>query len=537
MANSPRCGDYNQLLSAYLDGEITSAERSDLLQHLASCPACRATLEEYRSIGTRLRGLAPVQVPDDLTDSIYALTVDAPPKRLFPFTSRIGYPVAAIAAVLLIFIVAAFLLVDGYQRRIDPSIAGSAPSMGDVYWDINKPIKITFNKEMNHDSVEQALRIQPTTERDRLDLNWEGNTLIIGGNATLKPGASYEISFTDQARDKWGNPLEDPFTLTFAASTTQRLAEATSTAVEPEPTQTPEQPEQAVEHAATNTPVPPTATPKTDDQAFQPSPTPQNTVTPVPEEPDGAATGNGQSGQPIAPTPTTAPEAPPTPTAIPPTATPVETEEPTPVPPTQTPMPTVEPTATTEPEPTEAPATPTTEPEPTTTPDTVGVVGSFGTVYWRNDPVKARLGVPLNEAAPMSASELDFQRGKMFQRHDTGQIYVMETTGLWSIYPAPLTDQYPEFVETDETGIYEPGGVFGYLWSEDSTIVETLGLAIEDANHEYDDSLIQTFEDGTMLYSSDGFIYVLYDDNGTWELYPDPGPLSDDAGATPVPGA
>ncbi len=37
-----------------------------------------------------------------------------------------------------------------------------------------------------------------------------------------------------------------------------------------------------------------------------------------------------------------------------------------------------------------------------------------------------------------------------------------------------------------------------------------------------------------MLSGADDFIYVLYINNATWELYPDAGPLSDGE-PTPVP--
>ena len=551
MASEHRGDDYNQLLSAYLDGEVTAAERSELLQHLATCASCRGTMEQYRSIGTQLRALPPVQTPDDLTDAIYAQTVDAPPRRLSLLSSRAGYPLAAVAAVLLVFVVAVFLLIDGYQRRIDPNIVGSEP-VANVTWDIREPIKVTFNKEMDRDSVEKALTIKPTSEHDRLGLSWEGNTLIIGGNALLKPSTEYVVSFSGQARDKWGNPLSAPFRLAFGTSSTFQAYESPAT-IAATPTAEAEAPVIPSPSAtATNTadppatPVPPTVTPEISNQAIN---TPTPAITPVPPAQNGSGNGNGDGNDGTSNGETTPqPPAPPPSTSIPdptetpqPTATsepePVETEEPAATPPAPAETPVPEPTATAEPEPepTEAPQTPTVEPEPTQTPEPEQpiVEDSFGNVYWSNETVRTGLGEPTNVAVDgIDALELDFQYGKMFQMGADGSIYVMYTEGNSEFFP-DTSGELPEFTPGDEEGLWNPGGVFGYHWNDDPTLQEKLGQALEKKDHAFV-TTVQEFEGGTMVSNANGFIYVLYSGNNTWELYPDAGPLSDGE-PTPLP--
>jgi hypothetical protein len=530
MSGTNRCGEYNEILSAYLDGELSPSERVDLLQHMASCPECRAALDEYRAIGSRLRALPPVQVPESLTASVYMHTVDAPPRRLLVLTNRMAYPAAAIAAVLMVFIVAVFLLVDGYQRRIDPEIVGSSPTYDVTAWRVNEPIRITFNKEMDRESVEAALGIQPTSESRLLERTWEGNTLIIGANRLLKPGTSYRINITTEARDKWGNRLAEPFQLGF--ETSSNVALDSEPDVEPSPTATPE----AAVIAPDPTPSDAQQLPTSDTK--QPPPTSQATVregsveTPESADPSESVSDSQDSPPqqsdtpPPPPPPADEPEAP-TSTPVPPVPTEVPTdvpvELPTEVPPTTVP----EPTATPEPEPTLPPAPPTSTPEPTATPDTVGVTGSFGNVFWRNESVRAGLGEPVYAAEPVGIQELDFQHGKMLQNYSTGEIIIMHTSGFWEFVPDTSSGELPEFVEVDGSGIWEPGGVFGYIWQADRYVSETLGLAVSGSSYAYD-SLSQQFESGRMFYSDDGFIYVLYD-NGIWELYPDAGPLSDDS--------
>jgi hypothetical protein len=527
MAETNRCGEYNEILSAYLDGELSPAERVDLLQHMATCPQCRAALEEYRAVGTRIRALPPVQVPESLTASVYMHTVDAPPRRLQVLTNRMAYPAAAIAAVLMVFIVAVFLLVDGYQRRIDPTIVGSSPGYDVIAWRVNEPIRITFNKEMDRESVEAALGIQPTSESRLLERTWEGNTLIIGANRLLKPGTSYRITITTEARDKWGNPLVEPFQLGF--ETSSNVALDSEPTVEPSPTATEEVAEIASDPPASD--PQPSPTPYTP----QPAPTSQATVREGSVETPAAIEQNQTNDDPQPPSQQTNPPPPPpaddpvvpTATAVPPTPTVAPTEEPvelpTEIPPTATP----DPTATPEPEPTQPPVPPTSAPEPTATPATVGVTGSFGNVFWRNESVRSGLGEPLYAAEPVGVQELDFQHGKMLQNYSTGEIIIMHTSGFWEFVPDTSSGELPEFVEVDGAGIWEPGGVFGYIWHADRYVAETLGLAVSGSSSAYE-SLAQQFEYGRMFYSDEGFIYVLYD-SGIWELYPDAGPLSDDS--------
>jgi hypothetical protein len=534
MANSKRCDEYRSVLSAYLDGEVTPAERIELLQHMAVCPACRAALEEYRAIGSRIRGLPPVVVPDTLTASIYMNTVDAPPRRLQLLTNRFAYPAGAVAAVLLVFIVAAFLLVDGYQRRIDPTIVGSNPG-NEMAWKTTDPIRITFNKEMDRQSVENALAIIPTSESD-LQKTWEGNTLIIGENRLLKPGTSYRISITTEARDRWGNRLSEPFTLGFTTTVNVAINEPTP---EPDPTVTPTPTsETALLPQASPTPqiglrqqTPSPLAPATPTEETQPTATPETDSQP--------GTGQGQQQQPPAQQepqqpqqqdePPVVDEPEPTHTPVPPAPTATPEPEPTPEPTQEPPPPTVEPTATPEPEPTPTEVVPTpvpTEPPAVTpTPDTVAVTGAFGNVYWRNESVRNNLGNPVAVEHSTSVEELDFQRGKMLHNLATGEIFMMLTSGHWEFVYNTASGELPAFVEDPDTGLWVPGGVFGYVWENDPYVAEMLGLAVSNREASYD-TLTQTFDTGQMFYSPDGFIYVLYG-SAYWELYPDAGPLTD----------
>jgi len=65
-----RCEQAQEHLSAYLDGELSSALASAVRAHVASCPDCRQTLEELRATAALLGRLPVRAAPQGLSDDI-----------------------------------------------------------------------------------------------------------------------------------------------------------------------------------------------------------------------------------------------------------------------------------------------------------------------------------------------------------------------------------------------------------------------------------------------------------------------------------
>lgn len=525
MSDASRCTtEYREMISAYIDGDLDAAERDRLLAHISSCAECRQTLESYRRIGGYVRSLPRAVPPPELRDAIYAETVNSNSRKVYLLSSRVGYSVAALAAVVLIFVVAVYLLISGYQRSIDPEVVASQPGNG-FLWPLSRPVEITFNKEMDRESVESALSIVPASEKDRLSASWDGNTLILGQNQTLQPASSYTIRITTNAQDAWGKNLGSDFRLqfetseTFALQTPEPLPTVTAT---PQPTSTPTTPPTDTPPATPTedqdapAPIQPTNEPTDEDLDPTGAPDPP-TATAVPAPPQPTSSGPSEPTNPPAPTAT--------PDEIPPTPTDEPFEEPTATP-TERPTSTAAPTWTPRPVPSATPTSPAptataTEAPPTATPDTIPVVGAFGNVYWSNEIVLGRLGEPVASASSVSSVELDFQHGAMLSRSDTNQTYVLESaTGIWSVLPSSSDSTDSEAGPIADTWI--PGGSLGALWSAESWIQASLGYALAPSGTVFD-SRIQSFEHGTMMLSASGQVYVIYDSDGTWELYPDPG--------------
>lgn len=523
---------YRELISNYIDGEMSAADRQELLSHLATCDECRQTLEAYRQIGAQVRRLPLVSPPTDLRNAVYAATIDSRGRRLFVLGGRVGYSLAAVAAVLLIFVVAIYVLIGGYQRTVDPEIVGSIPDNNEI-WLLTKPIQINFNKAMDQDSVEAALSISPSSEKERLEMSWDGNTLILGQSQVLRAGSSYKISISDAAKDKWGNPLSGEFTLAFTTSdavaqletpepvapTPTETAEPTATA-KPSPTSTPAPTEPGVEgvpgdgSSGDNQPTEPPADNPPAAPTSTPTPTAENPADNPPADDGGAGDGSADPGdndpEPTAtPMPTATPTQPPaaTPTPVAPTATPTQepTATPTPVAPTATPTP--------------VPPTATPQPTATATPDTIAVSDAFGTVYWGSETVQSRLGAPTAWADDSGATELDFQHGAMILRDDIGWVFILESSGIWEGHVFTSTNP-PEPAAGPDDGTWAPGGALGEAWVVDA-LEGRIGYALADYGTEFN-TRVQKFEHGDMILSHSGQVYVLYGD-GTWELYSSPG--------------
>ncbi len=281
------------------------------------------------------------------------------------------------------------------------------------------------------------------------------------------------------------SPPSAPLSVATPTPTIGVVAPPTPTTAPPPPTVTPEPPTPPLPApAATPEPLP-TAAPEPTPEPL-PTATPEPLPTATPELPAPTAT----------PLPPTA--APPTPTLPAPTATPVPpTPTATPLPPTATPTPTL--------------------PYP--------VVRGFGALYNTSPDVRARLGLPTAGEGQVRGAVQAFERGLMYWRGDTLQIYVLffDQSGTW----LSVNDDWVEGMPVGggagpAAGQYYPQRGFGKVWRERNDVQQRLGYAVT-PNESGLTLVVQPFEGGRMLWSrtAEGqFIYVLYA-NGTFERYND----------------
>lgn len=58
-----------ELLSAFLDGEVTEDERNQVADHLTTCASCESDLEDLNAARTALRSLLVMEMPSGLIPS------------------------------------------------------------------------------------------------------------------------------------------------------------------------------------------------------------------------------------------------------------------------------------------------------------------------------------------------------------------------------------------------------------------------------------------------------------------------------------
>lgn len=102
------CKDLEELLSAYVDGELSRTQREFIEEHLSGCADCRETLAQFEAAGRQLSSLRETQITPDITTTTLSkikatkALSDKPYRRwLRPVTAA-----AAIVAVIAILLVA-----------------------------------------------------------------------------------------------------------------------------------------------------------------------------------------------------------------------------------------------------------------------------------------------------------------------------------------------------------------------------------------------------------------------------------------------
>ena len=534
------CESIRPLISAFFDGELTPSESMALHKHLALCGDCRRVFDEYQRIRTGFRDLTPSPPPPpDLARSIWSETIDRPPasrsRRLLAATSlKVGLSTAAALAVLII--ISAVLLVRGYNQGLTPAVSSSVP-LTDQNWPVYQPIKIQFTKPMDHASVENNLQIWPPGERSRIPMSWDNNTLILGSSTSQStlflPDTTYQVVVLATAKDSYGNPLGKTFSLSFRTSPIVDTAKDSTPTPQPTPNASPTPGTGQDPAIAQQSTVPSSSviTPPSQSTPQNVVPTATATATPIPTATPTAPAAIATSPSSVVNTPVPTPTQQPTAAATTPTPSPVAT-------PTETPAATVQPAAT----PTTADLAPVATPVATATAasgtptaSVIPVTGAFGSVYWAFTDVQTKLGAPLSPEAAMNAAELGFQRGTMYERYDQSEIYVFFSNRQWTKFQDTWT-------AADGTGggpapedqLWIPKRGFGLVWNSDPNLESSIGYAIAADEHVMG-GVVQQFTNGIMLYSDQGFVYVVYD-NGTWQLYPDTSGHGDLITPTPVAG-
>ena len=117
------CEKAIEQLSAYLDGQLTAAEREAVRSHVAGCARCRGELDALDRAARAVAGLPRLQAPSDLRDQVMAKLDRAAPAE----TRRPRWRMYWGAAAAVVFaVVIMFLTTPATSRRTEPEAVAPA---------------------------------------------------------------------------------------------------------------------------------------------------------------------------------------------------------------------------------------------------------------------------------------------------------------------------------------------------------------------------------------------------------------------------
>jgi anti-sigma factor RsiW len=99
--------DVTPILSAYLDGELDAGDRLRVESHIETCGSCRATLDEFRSVGAAASGYTSASGP---FDGRRALATVLARGRTPLWRRRVFVPAAALPVVAVLAATGTFML-------------------------------------------------------------------------------------------------------------------------------------------------------------------------------------------------------------------------------------------------------------------------------------------------------------------------------------------------------------------------------------------------------------------------------------------
>ncbi|HZM68862.1 MAG TPA: zf-HC2 domain-containing protein [Candidatus Cryosericum sp.] len=115
-----------ELLSAYLDGEVTTSERIEVARHLEVCVECRGVLDDFRTMATAASQEPAPPIPAELQARIMAALRTRSPKPRRRFAPWFPVPLA-VAAGLIVVAAGSWVLLRRQPGQEPVVMARSAP--------------------------------------------------------------------------------------------------------------------------------------------------------------------------------------------------------------------------------------------------------------------------------------------------------------------------------------------------------------------------------------------------------------------------
>jgi len=265
------CARYRQLMSRYVDGEVTLRQRQELLGHVESCRDCAAWLARLRQADVLLKGIPDARPSDRVRSAVLRsvskatpaqhngrkpltrsqsirlsamgllLRFDPSPRRLAllfalfaavvaslgyylnvlpPLWSytKLGFEVSKDASVAEVNTQPLAAMSSGYNGVAGPVAVPNAvrllPGDKSLGVDLDEPVRVRFDLPMDRASVERALLIEPPAAGT---FEWSADNEMSYSpyEPGLLRGITYTVTLSNSARSLQGIPLKAPISWEF----------------------------------------------------------------------------------------------------------------------------------------------------------------------------------------------------------------------------------------------------------------------------------------------------------------------------------
>jgi len=116
------CKDFEELLSAYADGELSRTQREFIEEHLSGCADCRATLTQFEAVGHKLASLREIPASPDISKSTL---LKIKTTKALPAISYRRWLRPAGAAVAIVVVIAILLVTQPWVMKSPEAMAAS----------------------------------------------------------------------------------------------------------------------------------------------------------------------------------------------------------------------------------------------------------------------------------------------------------------------------------------------------------------------------------------------------------------------------
>lgn len=162
-----KCEQYSQMISLFIDNELTQKEREDFLNHISTCSNCKSELEKIQYIVGEINNVPTVDIPNNLHNEI--MDKVRKEKRISVSWQRYSLIAAAFICV--------FVIVNTFEiRKGDEPMARSAPRVASLEEEVFDSITIKKN-----DYDEQVNFYKDYCNKNNLEAVIDDNKIYITG--------------------------------------------------------------------------------------------------------------------------------------------------------------------------------------------------------------------------------------------------------------------------------------------------------------------------------------------------------------------